>query len=197
MNYKSRNTVLFPLLCTNFSSRRLVSLRIGQGWAIAHSLIRSWFIFALFKRAIVLAQIFHPVDSYLLELARVGQLLIPSFAHGSFMLFSIEQLCDRSLICSLKWAIALFVALCKSIKSDRSLRHSFEKNEWAIAFSKRGKEQKISEWAIFQIPHFSLKKRVIAHFQNSKWTNAQLLIYSFVHRSLSKEQLCDRSLNRS
>jgi len=62
--------------------------------------------------------------------------------------------------------------------SDRSFRYSLQKSEWAIAVSKRAtkraiallkratkrvialsKRMKEQKWAIFQIAHFSLKKK--------------------------------------
>jgi len=52
--------------------------------------------------------------------------------------------------------------------------------------------------AIFQIAHFSLKKkeRSLSFNMNKDWATHSL-ICSIAHRSFSKERLCNRLLNRS
>jgi len=106
----------------------------------------------------------------------------------------------------LKRAIVLTISLFwKERQKERSLLRSFKKYE---------KVKMCEKLAIFQIPHFSSKKRAIAHCQTRsmrkwlKWAIGQLLICSFVHLFIcsiahcsfslfSKERLCDRSLNCS
>jgi len=108
---------------------------------------------------------------------RVGQSLICSFAHCSFPLLSKERLSNRLLICSFKksdWAIALFVALCiraialfllfsKEQQKEQLLFCSFKKSDkksnGSFALSKRAKAKMSKKWEIFQIAHFSLKKK--------------------------------------
>jgi len=95
-------------------------------------------------------------------------------------LFQKEQRAERSLF-------------QKEQRAERSLLCSFKKNESAKMSKK---------WAIFQIAHFSLKKKSDRSF--SKWANAQpcscrvgqSLIHSFAHRSFplfSKERRSDCS----
>jgi len=103
-------------------------------------------------------------------------------------------------------AIALFKRTMK-----RAIALSlFQKERWKerslICSFKKSERAKMSEkWVIFQIAHFSIKKRAIAHFQSEQMVNpgcrvGQSLIRSFAHRSfplLSKERLSNRSLNCS
>jgi len=125
----------------------------NQGWAIAHSLICSSLISALFKRAIVrlLAQSLFKKEwmsdpSFCRSLQKSDRAIAP------LLLFWKEQMSDRS-----------FRSFCCSFqKSDKKSDRSF-------SLSKRAKEQK---WAVSKsFIHFSLKNKSDRSF--SKWANVQ------------------------
>jgi len=127
-------------------SSRIMWHGLNQGWASADSL-RSSLISALFKRAI--ARSFA-----LLKRVNERSLFFRSFQKS-------DQMSDRSFAFS-KRATKRAFALSKRATKKRSLFRSFKKSE---------REKMSEKWAIFQIAHFSLKKK--SHRSFSKWANAQ------------------------
>jgi len=128
-----------------------------------------------------------------------------SFTHSLFAHFRSFQRANEQLLFSLLFAKEQksdrsFVALLKR-PNERSLFRSFKKNEQKM--SKKG--------AIFKIPHFSLKKRAIAHYQYEQilgnsfahLLNCSSLIFkraivqSLAQSLFKKERMSDRSFCRS
>jgi len=112
-----------------------------------------------------------------------------SFAHLLMVHFRSFQMSD--------WSIARSFALCKRA-NEQSLFALFKratKREIALllfqkerslfcSFKKSERAKMSKKWAIFQIAHFLLKKRAIAHFQNERMPNpvndaSSLLFYHF------------------
>jgi len=117
----------------------------------------------------------------------------------SFALLKKERMSDCSFCRSLQkseWALALFLLFSKERPKEWSLFCSFKKSDKksyrSFALSNRATKRAIAlllfrkewksknerkwakmckKWAIFQIDHFSLKKRAIAHFQNERMPN--------------------------
>jgi len=125
--------------------------------------------FALFKRATKRAiALIAPFQNKQMHNPAAAGLGNRSFAHRSFLLFSKEQMSDRSLWCSFQnseWAIALFFALFKRA-TKRAIALSVFQKEW-----KSKNEQKMSDFP--NCSFFSQKKSDRSFFKFFKWANAQ------------------------